>query len=613
MLDPSFTNGKTHHRLANESSLAKSARLFTLNSAEATVGTTQVIRIYERHNGRPRLKQRIDWDVPLEQGDIDQVIATMPSVLEALPEKIDLIVAKDLGKGAVFQQLVDRLLDKYPSAKWYVSAKRWPPKWLDTVNKRRDLQVYLIPQVAAQLALNDPHTIVDSWLTSSGVPSREGLEFLMRAYPNSNVVVLPQGSRVLAYDGCTLGYVQDALLPSDAAGLTQMASVFLPALVAYQLGERRSDFGEALRNALTYTEKWRQDDERRFGVGGPHYQTKRHILLDKTHAQEVHDARWRAFNWEGVIGDWDSAFKNLGIVDHGGRKEFHLWRGMTELQGYVACLPEKRKYIQQLLRDGRRFKNRPQLERKHLAYVVLDKPGSGKSFLIDRLAESLGMTPLKFNLTQLTGLQDLLSCFDKIRSEQERHKHDTLMLFFDELNAKAAESIYYYGGFLEPMDDGSYVHQGVAHKLQPCFWVFAGTDSPQKSGGSNKWQDFESRLAQAPMNLGGRSGGAEELTKVERVYMGVAAIRSVFQDVSQVSEDVLWIFRKLLDDKGPRDITRIVRNFENVQYGRVGLEQVNEDILASIKADASEVEAKRRGPSGFVNIIDEPKDWWSTE
>jgi len=612
MLDPAFTNGMTHHRLSTTQPPAGADRhLFVLSEActdAPFAGTTRVIRIYERQHGQPRLKQRIDWDVPLGKEHLNRLIRKADHIVRQLPAGVTHIVVKDLGKGVVGGELIQSLTRRYRNAKWYVSSKLWRPDWLKNIQPK-NIDIYLIPQVAAQLAMNDSKTNVDCWLTPSGAPSKEGLEYLKEHFPFSRVVVLPDNSRVLAFDGDSTGYVQTVTLPSDETHLTQMASVFLPALIAYQLkhpGEK--DFGPALRHALAYTEHWRIQDQDRLRLEG--WQQVSHAALDADYEQTVRGPQWRTFDWDGVIHNWDDAFRDCGIIETASGNEFHLWRGMTELKGYISCIPEKRKHIQQLLRDGRRFVERPSRERKHLSYVIKDKPGSGKSFLIDRLAATLKMSVLKFNLTQLGGLQDLLACFDKIRSEQERQKDVPLLLFFDELNAKYASDAYYFAGFLEPMDDGSYVQHGIEHRLLPCFWIFAGTEFPRSTGASIKVQDFESRLAREPMNLSGSANA--ELRRVERVYMGVVAIRNVFQDVTQVSEDVLWLFRNLKDTVGPRDITRLVRNCENVQYSRVGLDQFPDEIGQHMQGDTAELEKRRRLPPRFVTIVDEPLDWWST-
>ncbi len=116
------------------------------------------------------------------------------------------------------------------------------------------------------------------------------------------------------------------------------------------------------------------------------------------------------------------------------------------------------------------------------------------------------------------------------------------------------------------------------------------------------------------MNLTG-ADSEDEMRRVERVYMGVAAIRKAFENVTEVSRDVLWVFGHLKDGIGPRDIARIVRNCRNVQYGRVGLDQLPvAEVENHIPQDrVHELKEKRGKPEEFVRILDEPAEWWEPE
>lgn len=158
------------------------------------------------------------------------------------------------------------------------------------------------------------------------------------------------------------------------------------------------------------------------------------------------------------------------------------------------------------------------------------------------------------------------------------------MAFFDEMNAKP-NGQHVYDIFLEPLEDGRYLHNGKTFYLKPCLWIFAGTSGPaasatEKEHPSNKAVDFESRLTRPVMHLGGAEGPLRELRsneerdlaalrEVEQVYLGVATIRQVFSDVTKISKKVLEAFRLIPEKVGPRGIRRFVRSFEYIQYGRV--------------------------------------------
>lgn len=142
MLDPSSSNGFTHHKMSTDAVVSVDPRLYSLTSfanqkqhASAdlrdVVGTTRVIRIYERSHSRPRITRRIDWNVPLTT-DISRLLSecVKPAVSQ-LPRGITHIVVKDLGKGVVTRELIQELRVRYPGVtNWWVSSKLWQPDWL---------------------------------------------------------------------------------------------------------------------------------------------------------------------------------------------------------------------------------------------------------------------------------------------------------------------------------------------------------------------------------------------------------------------------------------------------------------------------------------------------
>jgi hypothetical protein len=298
---------------------------------------------------------------------------------------------------------------------------------------------------------------------------------------------------------------------------------------------------------------------------------------------------WREFNWARLTDEWQQAFSGIGVVavhdtKRKQREEFQLWRAMTDIQGYVTCIPSKRRHVLSLLREGRSLKHSLPDDRRHKSFFLVDAPGSGKSFMVDCLASTLAMPCLKFNITALSNRNDLTDCFQKLSAAQSARPDLTLMVFFDEMNAKI-DGQNIYDAFLEPLEDGTYVHDGKTFRLKPCLWIFAGTEAPTagKSGEhpSNKAPDFESRLSHTVMYLGGHKKSdkqersieerdIERLRRVEQVYIGVATIRSAFSDVTKISKKVLRAFSLIPGAKvGPRGISRFVRSFEYVQYGRV--------------------------------------------
>jgi hypothetical protein len=593
MLDPAFNVGRTPHRLAyDELRLTKNdsrdATLITLVPREVAVnaGTTRVFRIYRHLADQLELEQRIDWELPLTDIDHEAIRKNLDVSLKGLrgPVPIQHIFVKDLGKGVVSSALVTWLKQTFGGAAWYVSSKVWRPSWFKDLPKN-SVRLILIPQLAAQSAVNTGAISSSSWITSTGVPSEDALDAinqLQTTFGNARIIILPDGMNVLARDGDN-AYVRQSPGPSEIQPFTPMASVFFPALAANLILRPQQELITALTESIAFTSVWEKAEAQRTMVDN-WVPTADQILSLSDSPRSVETALWTASAWSSLMEEWKQAFSKLGVVacddERGRRDEFQLWRAMTDLHGYVTCIPSKRRHVLTLLREGRSLRRALADERKNRSFFIVDTPGSGKSFLVDCLSSTLGMQSLKFNVTTLSNRLDLMECFQRISAVQSEHPGATLMVFFDEMNAKIANQ-HVYDAFLEPLEDGRYVYNGRTFYLRPCLWLFAATEVPSAAkNASTKWSDFESRLSAPVMALTGDRDSesrrldagrdVEELRSVEQVYIGVSTVHSVFPDVTKISTKVLEAFSLIdIDKVGPRGIRRFVRSFRYVQYGRV--------------------------------------------
>lgn len=609
MLDPINNRGKTPHSIWHQEDINHNRanshniqRLFNLagDLTEPPIGTTRVIRIYQQTGDTVDLMQRVDWELPVSISDSKRIFDGLDKSLGSLignPGKISHIVVKDLRKGAVTDTLTTWLAAQFKDANWYVSSKAWRPVWLDKIKDlTARVKLIVVPEIAIRDGVREKALPSSHWITPGGELSDDALRIMNEIgedHKEARIVVLPGGMTVLAREaGAPTQKLQGFVQPESVAFVGQefvpMASVFFPALIcrmvasANHVQQHKHSFLEDLKHSLSFTRQWMEEEARRLTDPGWVPKDSQILRLGAQQQSELFP-RWRSFNWKSANDNWKRAFSDLGILvpgDEGkGKKELQLWRAMTDVGGYVACVRSKRRVLRRLLEEGEAFTRD---RTRHRSFMVIDVPGAGKSFLVNRLARALRMRFLSFNVTQMLTRNDLIECFDTIVTSQAQDPNQPVLVFIDEINAKL-DGQHVYDAFLAPLEDGIYIRAGKTFHIGPCFWVFAGTEQPVPRSQSvshdrsEKGSDFESRLTSSPFDLKLNVGTTderqrvleEELARMEKVYIGVAAIRNVFPDVRLVSSKVLSAFKLMPMDVGPREISRFVKAFEFVQYGRV--------------------------------------------
>jgi hypothetical protein len=559
--------------------------------------TSRMIRIYRPDQEGDISFERFDWEPPLRpvNWDDDRLYRVLNQILEGLGGRPpDAIVIKDLLKGAVTNDLVRglaRMFGRGTSTRWYVSSKQWKPDWLELL-KQVDLRLLFVPEVAAQEALRDEEEL-SCWITNSAHPAREAIaqidklhEMVVSAGNDPIIIVMPSGMRLVCRAESGAGNAQCFVQPLTELKKVPVpmggASVLFPAFMAcledlHRLGGP-ADHGSALTHSLQCTSDWviaegqRVTDPARWDAD-PYSWNPMPRLLDVTAARFPAEHSVTQSDWTVEWDHWEDALDpirgdGLGVVMESPEEpQLQLWRAMTEIDGYICVESRRRENLRRLARCAKNFAQSPDY---HAASMLVSAPGSGKTFLIDKLAEVSGLETIPFNVTHLSTRGEILNWFTQILEKQNNSPGSNFLVFIDEINADLAGSKP-YSAFLSPLEDGVFVKEGRTFNLKPCFWIFAGTANPDP--GSDKGSDFVSRLTLAPVDLNPQPRHPTE-PALERVYLGASLLRHTFRDVRTVSKHVLQAFWHLPPSVRVRDMKRFVREFSEVQYTRVTAKSV---------------------------------------
>ena len=538
----------------------------------------------------------------------------------------------------------DEKLSKLP---WFVSSKSWKPSWLEVL-KNVNLKLLIIPQVAAKTALlkgdvdswmtpnghpgYKTYNIIDQ-LYDNIRDSHKKNSTLFVVLPDEysaiaynyrdqysrykekslkdnkycfNEILNAKSKKTNDREQQSKKYTDKDIVVQEIKNpaivdmpITGMASIFLPVMVAQLMENNNWDEIESFKDdklknlietTLLHTYAWSK-------------QETEHIKNEKLLKNEfmcegnidkyknILNLKMHLFNYETEQLKWEIGLRNIGAI---GKKEISetneskltysldLWRATVEVNGYVCIDSERRKEIRRLIEALKKFKNGE--KKHHVGCMLVADPGAGKTFLARKLAKSMGMKFLPFNITQMLKTEDILNCFDEIETAQSQDREQPILVFIDEINARMSNDNNIYGAFLAPLEEGIYIRNGKEFHISPCFWLFSGTERIITSGSNNslkdrsdKKSDFLSRLTMGEVILARKEG---EDAKIENVYIGSSLLINEFLDVRFISDKVLKFFYHLPSKIGIRDIKHLVKLFTDIKYNKVSISNLpKEDMM----------------------------------
>lgn len=638
------------------------------------VGTTRVFRFYRRSLGSLTLLNRIDWELPAQSSEghfaswlpdwqelkvQTKAIAEFKRMMENLG-KIDAVIIKDNGKGVVSSSLIDLLLAHCGQVKdvpWFVQTKRWDPGYLSQL-RQAGINVCALVYHGVALA---QHKEVYTWLTAQHRPSPEAIKQLDDiAVPLNNkaprhiAVLLTGPLSAIAVerkrDGTRTVFAQPMPNPNGIPleGAIGSATAFFTALVFSMMhGDESVAAKFVLDGALRVAQHWIRTEYNRL-IHPQKLAAPEELVLNLTRQSEpaetqfticltipkgrngaTEDEELDSAGNVNEIGDivvekyrWHAALSGCGVIrEKGAHDRLELYRSTIELPNFVCCAPSKRRQIAMLKAAIAGF--RP--GHRSISGLLTAQPGSGKTTLVHGLAADPKVHLRSINLTNITRIDDLLSCFDQVVTEQLENRDKTLLVFVDEINAKVAGH-YVYEAFLTPLEDGYYVRRGNKRHIFPCVWLFVGTSTIEKIIASNsKGSDFASRMTLEHMNIGEVPLDEKAYLWLENVYVGAFVARNEFPGLMTLHREVLQVLasfatRETKTGVAPcvphREIKRLIGRelaVDGLGNGKWrDAEALRRKLLDQCKIDPTLLDINERllaGKNKWINVRAGGSDW----
>lgn len=564
------------------------------------VRTLRVVRRYTYRGGITRQLDRDDDPLPPHQANDADLSDVLGDNTDGSHPPQTVVLVYDLEKGVVSRETLNEISSLRPEAQWYVFSKNKGlttnteplPDWLADLVAKGESSFKLLAIAPEAVTLANP---LGNWVEPGKIAraSRDLLSHLTAAFSSlesarntpESILVSTDRRQVMLWTRNENG-TASAVTSGSQASIDQYAQVGWSSAVFAEILYKSVNDG-----VLTQEEVEQAIEKADEGA----------VQLAKKFDPQAETGRTETSPWMFTVADWaaeerawhEATSGESGILAPSGHepiRELHVWRAMSDLAGYVACITEKREAIGRIASEIKTF-SYDSPHARPLNILLEADPGSGKTSLVEAFARAFELDFISRDVTQMLRRSELIDFFDEIARRQADGRR--LLVFLDEVNANL-EGNPVYPLLLSPLESGRYRFDG--RHISPCIWVMATTavDPAADTGGtsrntdpSSKYPDFISR-----MNLQIRLGYREMLVRagtdnqdrvvrqaqLEQVYLAAVLIRQFQPDVRFITDAVIRSFH----DMNPktttaREIRGRVSNLSNISDATVRLKNLGQE------------------------------------